>query len=144
LLDWSQWGTSVEVILGKERRQWSTEEKRALVAETFAEGATVNAVARRHRVNPSMLFVWRKQYREELAAVAGPAAPEDSDPHGLNPEHSFVPVAIAPPAPCARPAGSSRSNPMIELRFGHGASMRIVGAVDPVLAVAVMKAMQRR
>jgi transposase len=135
----------VEVILGKERRRWSAEEKRALVAETFAEGATVNSVARRHRVNPSMLFVWRKQYREELAAItAGPTSPEGTDTRGLNPEHSFVPVAIAPPAPCAHPAGSSESNPMIELRFGRGASMRIVGAVDRDLAVAVMKAMQRR
>jgi transposase len=135
----------VEVILGKERRRWSEDEKRALVAETFSEGETVNAVARRHRVNPSMLFVWRKQYREELAVVtAGPAAPRDPDPRGLN-EHSFVSVAIAPLAPCAQPAaGSSKSNPTIELRFGQGASMRIVGAVDPALAIAIMKAMQRR
>ena len=131
----------MEVILGKERRRWSEDEKRALVAETFAEGSTVNSVARRHRVNSSMLFVWRKQFREELAAnTAGPVSPEG----GLNTDHGFVSLAIAPPAPCAQPAGSSESNATIELRFGRGTSMRIVGAVDPDLAVAVMKAMRRR
>ena len=131
----------MEVILGKERRRWSAEEKRALVAETFTDGAMVNAVARRHRVNPSMLFVWRKQYREELAATAaGAGSPEG----GLNPEHGFVPVAIAPRSLCGPPVGSSERNPTIELRFGRSASMRIVGAVDRDLVVAVMKAMQRR
>jgi transposase len=50
----------VEVILGKERRRWSEDDKRALVAETFVEGETVHGVARRHSVSSSMLFSWRK------------------------------------------------------------------------------------
>jgi single-stranded DNA-binding protein len=33
----------VEIILGQARRRWSEDEKRALVAETFADGQTVNA-----------------------------------------------------------------------------------------------------
>jgi transposase-like protein len=43
------------------RRQFSDEEKRAMVAETQAPGATVSAVARRHGVVTSVLFRWRAQ-----------------------------------------------------------------------------------
>ena len=31
----------MEIILGRARRRWSEDEKRALVAETFVDGATV-------------------------------------------------------------------------------------------------------
>ena len=57
----------MEIILGQARRRWSEDEKRALVAETFVDGQTVNGVARRHNISRSMLFGWRKQYREALS-----------------------------------------------------------------------------
>jgi transposase len=60
----------VEIILGHARRCWSEDEKRALVAETFINGETVNGVARRHNISRSMLFGWRKQYREALKYTA--------------------------------------------------------------------------
>lgn len=43
------------------RRSFSEAQKRAMVAETEAPGATVSAVARRHGVVTSMLFRWRTQ-----------------------------------------------------------------------------------
>jgi len=46
----------MQIILGEARRRWSEEEKRAVVAETYVEGETVNGVARRHKINPNMLF----------------------------------------------------------------------------------------
>ena len=53
----------VEVITGKERRRrWSEEEKRRLVAETWAPGATVAHVARRNEVAESCLYIWRRQF----------------------------------------------------------------------------------
>jgi len=57
------------------RRTFSEEQKRAMVAETEAPGATVSAVARRHGVVTSMLFRWRAQMglgqgeRAQLARV---------------------------------------------------------------------------
>lgn len=56
----------VEVFRGQARRRWSDEDKRRLVTETLAPGATVHGVARRHGVNTSQLFTWRKQLRLEL------------------------------------------------------------------------------
>jgi transposase-like protein len=50
----------VDIILGRERRRWPLEVKRAIVAETIASGE-VSSVARRHGAAPSMVFAWRKQ-----------------------------------------------------------------------------------
>jgi transposase len=122
----------VEIILGQARRRWSEDEKRALVAETFVEGQTVNGVARRHNISRSMLFGWRKQYCETLGSAAPP-----STPIGL------TPVAIAGPEP-SEPPTSPAAMPLIELELGRGIRLRILGAVDPNLAAAVMKAMPRR
>jgi len=123
----------VEIILGQARRRWSEGEKRALVAETFVNGQTVNGVARRHNISRSMLFGWRKQYCE-----TGFAAPA-STPIG------FTPVTITrsePGEPAIPPAPLGM--PLIELEFGRGVRLRISGAVDPDLAAAVMKALPRR
>ena len=136
----------MEVILGKERRRWSENEKKALVGETFVEGETVHGVARRHSVSSSMLFSWRKQYREVLGfavatAVATPARPRVRS----GTIQGFAPVAIAPLAPCtSSPPASPNSVPTIELEIRRGARVRLFGAVDPDLAVAVMKAIPRR
>jgi transposase-like protein len=124
----------MEIILGQARRRWSEDEKRALVAETFVEGQTVNAVARRHNISRSMLFGWRKQYREALKCTAPPTT-----------AIGFTPVTIAgaeqsEPPPAALPVPT----PLIELEFGRNVHLRISGAVDPNLVTAVMKALPRR
>jgi transposase-like protein len=124
----------MEIILGQARRRWSEDEKRALVAETFVEGQTVNAVARRHNISRSMLFGWRKQYREVLKCTAPPTT-----------AIGFTPVTIAgaeqsEPPPAALPVPA----PLIELEFGRNVRLRISGAIDPDLVTAVMKALPRR
>ncbi|MCK1504305.1 transposase [Bradyrhizobium sp. 18] len=51
----------VEIITGTgRRRRWSTDAK-AAIAESFAPGASVSAVARGHDISPSLLFLWRRQ-----------------------------------------------------------------------------------
>ena len=45
--------TTGTVLVGRERRRrWTTSEKLRLVEESFAPGATVAEVARRHQVHP--------------------------------------------------------------------------------------------
>ncbi|HDC4728253.1 TPA: IS3 family transposase [Escherichia coli] len=49
----------------------STQEKIAIVQQSFEPGMTVSLVARQHGVAASQLFLWRKQYQEgSLTAVA--------------------------------------------------------------------------
>jgi hypothetical protein len=57
--------------------------------------------------------------------------------------YSLTPVAIAGPEP-SEPPTSPAAMPLIELEFGRGIRLRILGAVDPALAAAVMRAMPRR
>jgi transposase len=112
-----------EVITGPERRRrWSTDQKRAIVAESFAPGAVVSEVARRADISPGQIYRWR----QELRAAAGFAqvliAPAE------NPEPKSAP-------PCAAPA--------IEVELGE-ARVRIPGSVPAALAAAVLKALSRR
>src|SRR3981189_479051 len=63
------------------RRLWSDDEKRRIVAETLAPGASVSIVARRHDLNANMLFTWRRQIGTSALLPAGDAV-------------TFVPAAI--------------------------------------------------
>lgn len=51
------------------RRRWSRETKRRIVAESHASGASVNEVAARYGVAPSLLSVWRGLIGEEPATT---------------------------------------------------------------------------
>src|SRR5712671_7812081 len=55
---------SVETPKQISRQRRSVEEKRRIVEETLAAGASVARVARRHAVNANQVFYWRKKYRE--------------------------------------------------------------------------------
>jgi transposase len=49
--------SKVEVITGiARRRQFSTEPKLAVVAETLQPGMSISYVARRHGLSPSLVF----------------------------------------------------------------------------------------
>ncbi len=47
-----------------ERQQRSAEQKREIVEETLAPGASVARVARAHEVNANQVFAWRRLYRQ--------------------------------------------------------------------------------
>jgi transposase len=71
----------IRVGVGR-RRRWSDETKGRIVAESYAPGAIVSEVARRHDISPQHLFAWRK------AAMGGALSlPADTAP-------LFVPVAL--------------------------------------------------
>jgi transposase len=55
---------AIESASHAQRRRRSIEEKRRIVEETLAAGASVARVARRHAVNANQVFYWRKKYRE--------------------------------------------------------------------------------
>ena len=129
--------TTVAVLAGRERRRrWTPAEKLRIVDESLAAAASVTEVARRHDVHPNLLHLWRKQARtgvlrdEHAAGIADGGAV------------SFAAVTVA-----AEPAPAS-SSPVpapctIEIEFACGARLRIIGALEPATAAAVVAAVAR-
>ena len=73
------------------RRTWPDEAKARIVLESFAPGARVGEVARRHRLLPSQLTTWRRHAREGRIAL-----PVDAP--GLLTAAEFVPLIVDAPA----------------------------------------------
>src|SRR3954451_3954862 len=94
----------LDLITGsKRRRARSAREKASIVAETFAPGANVSEIARRHRLNRGLLVTWRRQGRRARPSpVAEATSGEARDP-------IFVPVEIE--GPVGSPAGSIIADP---------------------------------
>src|SRR5437867_11284719 len=54
----------LEVFTGAgRRRSWTAEQKLQIINESYADGETVSAVARRHGLTPQQLFGWRRAAR---------------------------------------------------------------------------------
>jgi transposase len=83
-----------EVFTGAgKRRDWPPEVKASIVAECYAGGEGVSAVARRHGLDPSQIYAWRKSLHQQL--VDQGLAPSATEPVAV----TFVPALIEPAAP---------------------------------------------
>ena len=98
------------------RRLWSNDEKRRIVAQSYAPGVSVSVVARRYDVNANLIFTWRRDPRYK------PAAGADEAP-------SFLPVEVVPePSPPSEPAGASDDR--IEIALSNGDRVSAFGSFD--------------
>ena len=78
----------VEVIEGPSgRRSWPDDVKPRIVRESLEPGATVSEVARRHRISPQHLTLWRRAARQGRLSVSVGYDDKVGDA-------SFVPLAI--------------------------------------------------
>ena len=57
------------------RRCWSDDVKAQIVAESYAPGALVSEVARRHEISPQLLSAWRKAARHGVLKPADSTEP---------------------------------------------------------------------
>ena len=111
----------VEVLAGPERRRrWSAEQKRSIVAEAFAPGASVCEVARRRDVVAGQIYRWRNELRTTAAR--------------------FAEVVVA-----AEPSGQSRTDvPAVEIELGRDIRVRIAASAPTELTTVVIKALAAR
>lgn len=70
--------TAEPVRSRRKPRHWSDEEKAQLVADTFAPGANVSAIARSHGLDPSQLYGWRRKALS--SGMVAPMAEDDTGP----------------------------------------------------------------
>ena len=98
----------LEVVELGRRRRWTAEAKRRIVEESFAGHRQGSATARRYGISTSLLFSWRKAYREGTLTEVG-----------------FVPAVVVDDATApAAPAGR------IEIVTPNGHRVLVDGAVD--------------
>lgn len=122
-----------EVITGdRRRREWSLDEKLAIVAESFSAPSSISEVARRHQLNRNQLFQWRAQFRRgELGGVG---------------VRSFVPLTISeagpPDASSPSERGLSEAALMIEVSIGD-ATVRVPSRMDEATVLVVLSVLAR-
>jgi transposase len=136
-MDTSQQGTvtprdkEASVALVRQRR--SIAEKRRIVEETLAPGASVARVARAHGVNANQVFGWRRLY---LAGRLGAPKP------GIK----LLPVRVeSKPAPVVvehHPGDFPQRQPgTIHIELGQ-AQVRIEGSADPALVRVLLECLR--
>ena len=79
------------------RRNWPSELKARIVAETLIEGETVKAVAKRYELIPSTVSDWRRMARQGKLVLPNLEG------------RDFVPVELEAPAPVAQPRAATSS-----------------------------------
>ena len=125
----------IEVISGTgRRRKWSRRRKESIVLETLEEGASVSEVARRHGVDVSQVFKWRR----DAGLRSRPSASEPV---------MFAPLLIEQkdaPQPEQREAPPLPSG-LIELELaGARARIPVTAGREVILAVIDGLSMRRR
>jgi len=124
-------GPRVEVISGVERRRdWTDEEKLAIIRESCQDGVVISEVARRHGLKPQQLFTWRNEFRRRRAHAQ---LQQNGTP-------AFAPVMIAHDRQEAAPASGTNDAP-IEIMLG-GTTVRVHGGVDTKALTAVLRAVK--
>jgi transposase len=117
-----------------QRQQRTVEEKRRIVEETLAEGASVARVARAHGVNANQVFSWRRLYQAGRLGDSGAV--------------KLLPVSVSenspPPitSPLSEPSASKPLAGTIHVELRH-AQVRIEGNADPALLRVLLECLRR-
>jgi transposase len=129
--------------VGERRRTRSLDERKRIVEEALARGASVAAVARRHGLNANLLFKWirrsREGWRDRRREPANEKLRAVAAPEMLGP--AFVPVkllelnaATSPAADVvAKPARETRRSARrgaMEISLPNGAKVSLDADVD--------------
>jgi transposase len=118
----------IEVYTGAVRKRWPDELKAQLVTESFAQGAVVAEVARRHGCRAQQLHAWRR-----MARLGQLVLPASMDAPG------FVPLVVETPEPMAM---ESPKAAVITVEF-LGARVEVRGAPGVAALSEVFGALRR-
>ena len=115
------------------RRSWTLEQKRRVVAECGAEGASIAGVARRHGLNANQLYAWRRRLDGEGAGVR----------HG-----AILPVTLAAvepmeagPVPPVAPSIAAPTRGRIQILLPGGVRIIVGADVEGAALQRVLRAL---
>jgi len=123
------------------RRQYTLGEKRQIVQETHARGASVSLVARKHDLNPNQIFAWRRLYRQGLLKADAPDASAPMLPVKVS-TPTVMPTEQGARAPKRRT--SVAGDWSIEIKLANGDSVILRGNVDVKQLARVIEVLVRR
>lgn len=122
-----------EVLPGvSRRREWSTEEKLRILAQSVAPGSSPTLTCRMHGISSGQLYTWRKQFRNGTLTGFMPVSILPDEPVALPPPLPAEVLATAPP-----PSASC----VIEVELPTGAKLRVPGDVDEVALRRIFRAL---
>ena len=127
----------VEIVTrGEVRREYTPEERAAVLTEAAMPGARVLLVAQRYGVSPSLVYRWRREVAGRPARQAPPRAPR------------FVPLlvdeggtrqgAVVPPSAPMQDAGTDR----VEVVLRNGRLLRVGAGMDAVVVARLAAALE--
>ena len=136
------------------RRNWTVEQKLAIIGEAFASGSSVASTLERHEISSGQLYTWRRQLLDgELGGVRNGNLDQRD---GLG----FARVTLVPPyeTPALPPSLTASSSPsstgayersddlrgVIEIELRSGVRVRVREGVDGSLLTSVLDALGAR
>ena len=134
-------------IVVERRRQWTPEEKAALLGEIEATGGRVSVVAQRHGISKSLLYNWRSASKAAaLAARGGAPGSAGFIQLGVVADRADAGAALrlATGAACLRGVAAAlaeRAGAM-EIDLPDGVRVRVDGAVDEMALRRVLSALR--
>ena len=136
------------------RRNWTVEQKLAIIGEAFATGSSIAGTAERHEISSGQLYTWRRQLLD--GELGGSRKSNVKQQGGLG----FARVELAPacettaPPPAVTPSpslsftgGRERSDAcggVIEIELRSGVRVHVHDAVDGALLRCVLDALGAR
>jgi transposase len=118
-------------------RRRTDAERRAIVAEAFADGAAVGEVAERHGVSAASIYLWRRQCRDGATDKARKSPGRVHPPSPV----TLVPVRIVA-APEASASGAPPRGGRIEVALANGRILRVCEGIDPVRLARLVAALE--
>lgn len=133
----------IEVLTGPERRrQWSTEDKERIVAESYSGHDSVSRIARRHGLLPQQLFSWRREARRTAVTPAFAAvalAPGEVDPPDTKP--AVFPVKASRARSGRLKKKIKPAVTVMEIEAG-GIKVRVLRGADSTTVAAIVRALK--
>lgn len=117
-------------IAGSRQRRWTTAQKLEIVEESLAPGVRVAELARRHNVNPNLIYRWRYQAKSGgLSTASG--------------QSGFALVAVAAGTGAARPTGSDQQvGSVVEVVLRNGRLLRVSDSAAPARVAPLADALE--